>query len=110
MLDGSAQRRASGINGRCGIRPCGRGLRHLPNPTPPQQIDTAIVSNAKQPGRQWTLIVEGLQFPIRLEEGLLHDILAVEHRSGHTRTVAVETRAKMRNRLEEREIPRLDGN
>src|SRR5262245_34130251 len=107
MLDRPAELRADRVDRRRGVRFGGRRLGLFANPAPAQKVDAPIVGDAKQPRRQRTRVVEGVELSIRLKKGLLNDILAVEDGSRHARAVAVQAGAKMRNRLEKREIPRL---
>src|SRR5256885_3244733 len=80
----------------------------LTNLTPAQKVDAAVVRDAKEPGRERARIVEGLEPPVRLEESLLHDVLAVQNRSSHTRAVAMQPRTQARYGLEEGEIAWFD--
>lgn len=108
MLDGLVERRADRLDWRSGIWFGDGCLSLLTNPASSQKVDAPIVSDPEQPGRQRTRIVVRIQFSIGLKEGFLDDILAVEDRSCHAGTVAVEARSKMSNRLEKCQIPPLE--
>src|SRR5256885_12211011 len=63
----------------------------------------------EQPGGEGTRVVERLELATRLEQRVLHDVLAVEDRSGHPRTVAVKARPKMGHRFQKGDITRVES-
>ena len=83
MLDRASEIRADRIGRRNEVGRHRRRLGFHLNAAPAQKIDAAIVGDAEQPRRQRPLVVEGVELAIGLEQRLLHDVLAVEHRSGH---------------------------
>ena len=46
--------------------------------------------------------VERVQLAVGLEQRLLHDVFAVQHRAGHPRAVPVQARPELRHRFQER--------
>jgi hypothetical protein len=67
----------------------------------PQMIQSAVVRDAEQPGAERRHLVHLRQQVIGAGQGLLHDVLAVRHRAGHARTVAVQLRPQIGHQLEE---------
>ncbi len=67
------------------------GLRFVTHPFPPQEIDTAVVSDSKQPRLQRPALIKLIQLPVRLDQRLLDDVLAVHHRTHHAGTIAMQT-------------------
>ena len=49
------------------------------------------------------------EHPVGLEQRLLDDVLAVQDRPGHPGAVAVQARAEVGDRLEERHVAGLEG-
>ena len=76
MLDGLAgpQNRFDRLNS---FGPSRSRIGFVPDPPASQKIDAAIVSDPKQPRLQRTALVVLFQLPIRLDQGLLHDVFAV---------------------------------
>ena len=83
MLECPAESGARWIDRHDGVRRRGTGLRLLPNPAASQEIDTAIVGNPEQPRCQGTRVVEGVQLAIGLKQGVLNDVLAIQHGARH---------------------------
>src|SRR5262245_43151902 len=110
MLDGLVERRADRLGRRCGIWfACGRlRLRLLANPAAAQKIDATIVSDKEKPRSKGTCVVEGLQFLVGVEECLLDDVPAIQHRSGHACAVAVQTWTQRRDCPEKGKVPRFE--
>ena len=64
--------------------------------------------DAEQPGLERTRIVERVELAIRLEERLLDNVFAVDHRSRHPCAVTMQTRTEVGNRFEKRKIAGLE--
>ena len=76
-----ADRQCARLNWRDRVRhSCSRGCfaRHS---LAPQEINAAIMGGPKQPRLQRPALVELFQLPISLDQGLLHDVLAVHDRT-----------------------------
>jgi hypothetical protein len=97
------------VDGRDRVRFQGGGFGLLSNSPTAQEVDTPIVRNPEQPRRKRTLVVEGVQLPVRVKQRVLDDILAVERRSGHSRTVTMQAWPEVGNRFQERQVARLEG-
>jgi hypothetical protein len=67
------------------------------------------VGNPEEPWSQRTRAIEGIQLAIGLEERLLDNILAVHDGPGHPRTVTVQARSKVADRLEKRQVAGFKG-
>src|SRR5262249_30304685 len=74
----------------------------------PEEIDAPVVRDLEQPRGQRLAVVEGLESSIGLEERLLDDVLAVQHRAGHARAVPVQARTQARDRLQARYMTSLE--
>src|SRR6516162_3611797 len=75
----------------------------------PQEVDAAIVSDPKQPRLHGTALVELVQLPIGLEQGLLHNVFPIHYRTGHAGAVAVPTWAQHGDCLDEGQVACLEG-
>src|SRR5260221_10260986 len=98
-----------GIGRRDRVRLQDGYLRLLTNLTAPKEIDASIVSDPKQPRRQRAVLIKRVELSIGLEERVLNHVLAVQHRSGHTRTVTVQAGPQLGDGFEERQVTRLEG-
>ena len=67
-----------------------------------------FVGDAEQPRAERAAVVEFLQLAIGLEHRLLHHVLAVQHRAGHARAIAVQPGPQMRDGLEEGGVARIE--
>ncbi len=66
----------------------------------PQLVQRAVVGDAEQPGAERRHLVHLRQQVVGAGQGLLHDVLAVGHRAGHARAVAVQLRPQVRHQFE----------
>src|SRR5260370_6174552 len=98
-----------GIGRHDGVRLHDGYLRLMTNLTARKEIDASIVSDAKQPRCQRAVLIKGVELSIGLEERVLNHVLAVQHRSGHTRTVTVQAGPQVGDGFEERQVTRLEG-
>jgi hypothetical protein len=62
------------------------------------------MGDPKQPWFDGTAIVEFVELPIGLEQGLLHNVFTVHDRPGHASAIAMQARAKRRDGFEKRKI------
>src|SRR5215471_19979143 len=109
MLDRPADRRPGRIGRRDGIGPRRGGFRFLPSFPASEEIDATVVRDPEQPRRQRAPIIESVQLAIGLEERVLDDVLPVRDRSGHARAIPMEARPEVADRLEKREVARLES-
>jgi hypothetical protein len=107
VLDRACDTRTDHLDRRNGIGHDRLGLGASSDAATTQEVDTLVVRDAEQPGLECAAILERVQFSIRLEQRVLHDVLAIEDRAGHARTVSVQAGPQMPDRLEEREVSRL---
>src|SRR3954468_15771800 len=84
------------------------GLRPLAGLAFPDKIDATIMGDPEEPGTQSPRIVKRIDLPVGLEQRLLHDVFAIEHRSGHARAIAMQAQAQMRQRFEESGVAHIE--
>src|SRR5262249_4497497 len=108
MLDGAPDTWPEWVDWRRRFLRNGLDLRCLANASPAEKIDALVVRDSEQPRSHRPVVVEGVQLPICLEESVLNDILAVENRPRHPRTITVQGRTQMVDRFEEREVARVE--
>ena len=85
------------------------GLSAFSNLSATQKVDALVVRDPKQataPADEPR--VELVELPIGVKQRVLHDVLAVEHRPRHPRAVSMELWAERGDRLEKRDVPRLE--
>lgn len=63
----------------------------------------------EQPGGQRAVVVKRVKLPIGLEQRVLNDILAVQHRSGHAGKETVQAGPEVSDGLRQRELTCLEG-
>src|SRR5215211_4913373 len=68
----------------------------------PEKVDAPVVCDPKQPRSNRAAVIVLVQTPIRIEQGILDDIFAIERRPGHAGAVAMELRPQRGNSLEKR--------
>jgi len=108
MLDGAAECRARRIVRPHAVRSVDESLRVLAHAAPAQEVDAAVVRDAEQPRLDRPRAVERLEAPVRVEQRILHHVLAVGDRARHPRAVAVEARPQVGHGGEEREVARIE--
>ena len=59
-------------------------------------------------GLERAAFVERVQLAVGLEQRLLHDVFAVQHRAGHPRAVPVQARPERGHRFQERLVARVE--
>src|SRR5258708_965098 len=106
-LDGAVQRPTDGLDWRRPIRLNSGCLGLVANAAFPQEVDTAIMRDSEQPGTQGTTVVIDLQLPIALEQRLLHDVLAIQDRTGYARAVTMQPRTEVSDRFQKGDVTRL---
>src|SRR5262250_2805734 len=108
MLDRAAERGLGRIDRGDEVLCLGLRLDLPSHPATPQEVDAPVVGDLEQPRRQRLAGVERLESSVSLEERLLDDVLAVEHRAGHARAVTVQAWPQARNRLQEGHVTRIE--
>src|SRR5262245_6431112 len=71
-----------------------------------QKVERAVVGNAEQPGAHGSVPLQFVQRDEGPGEGVLHDILAVDHRAHQPRAVAMKLRPQFVGERQELGLPR----
>src|SRR6266700_6095693 len=104
MLDGRADSRPNRVAGIDEVRLCRHGFRLDADTAAAKKIDALIVRDAKEPRRERSAVVEGLEAAIGAKNGVLNHIFAIRDRPGHAGTVSVQLGPQLADRFQEREI------
>ena len=66
-----------------------------PHPIPPVALQSEVMRYSKQPAAQIAPIPAATQVQAQMDEGFLHDLLAIVRRKPHRSQVAVQTRSSL---------------
>ncbi len=101
MLNSRSCGDGRGKRQRCRLWDLNIRFRHAPRALSSQKINTPIVGYTKNPRGERTALIKLIELPVRLEKGILHQILSVQHGTGHSRTVAVQPRPELADSCQE---------
>ena len=73
-----------------------------------EEVNALVMRDAEQPGFERATVFERVQLPVSLEQRLLYDVLTVEDRPNHARTIPMQAGAEVLDRFEEGKVSGLE--